>query len=71
MAIESSKSKLLTVQEAAERLAIKPATVRSWILRGIHLEVVKVGRSVRITESSIERFIERNTTRPKDKPRSK
>jgi len=71
MPSESSKSKLLTVEEAAGRLTLKPATIRSWILRGIHLEVVKVGRSVRITESSIERFIERNTTRPKDNLRSK
>jgi excisionase family DNA binding protein len=71
MPTERSSSKLLTVDEAAARLAVKPATIRSWILRGIHLEVVKVGRSVRIRESSIERFIERNTIRPKDEPRSK
>jgi excisionase family DNA binding protein len=71
MAIERNTSKLLTVQEAAERLAIKPATIRSWILRGIHLEVVKVGRSVRITQNSIEKFIEQNTIHPKPEPRSR
>lgn len=52
---------LLTVEQAAQRLGVKPATLRSWILRRQKLEVVKVGRLVRISERSIERFIEQNT----------
>ena len=60
------KKPSVTVSEAANRLGVKPATIRSWILRRIHLEVVKVGRCVRITERSIDDFIERHTTRPKD-----
>jgi len=63
---EPGVGRLLTVQETAVRLALKPATIRFWILRRIHLEVVKVGRCVRITERSIEDFIERHATRPKD-----
>ncbi len=61
-----ARSKLLAVDEAAERLGVRPATIRSWILRREKLEVVKVGRLVRITEKSIERFIDDNTIPPKD-----
>jgi excisionase family DNA binding protein len=61
-----ARSRLLAVEEAAERLGVKPATIRSWILRREKLEVVKVGRLVRITEKSIDRFIDKNTIPPKD-----
>jgi len=60
------KSKLLAVDQAAERLGVKPATIRSWILRREKLEVVKVGRLVRITEKSVDRFIDENTIPPKE-----
>jgi len=63
---DERRSKLLAVEEAAERLGVKPATIRSWILRREKLEVVKVGRLVRITERSIDRFIDRNTIPPKE-----
>lgn len=62
----SGKPVLLTVEDAAARLSLKPSTVRSWILRRQHLEVVKVGRLVRITERSIDDFIDRNTTPPRE-----
>lgn len=65
MAEKQEPNRLLTVAQAADRLGVKPATIRSWILRRIHLEVVKVGRCVRITERSINQFIDRNTIRPK------
>ena len=61
---EEQKSKLLPVNEAAERLGVKPATIRSWILRREKLEVVKVGRLVRITKKSLDRFIDANTIPP-------
>ena len=59
--------KLLTVDEAADCLSVKPATIRSWILRREKLEVVKVGRLVRITEKSIQTMIEQNTIPPREK----
>lgn len=59
------RARLLAVEQAAERLGVKPATIRSWILRREKLEVVKVGRLVRITEKSIDRFIDQNTIPPK------
>jgi excisionase family DNA binding protein len=60
-----ARSKLLAVEQAAERLGVKPATIRSWILRREKLEIVKVGRLVRITEKSVDRFIDDNTIPPK------
>jgi excisionase family DNA binding protein len=60
------RSRLLTVQEAAEYLGIKPATIRAWILRREKIEVVKVGRLVRITETSIQKLIDDNTIPPKE-----
>jgi excisionase family DNA binding protein len=50
--------KLLTIEQAAEQLSVKPATIRSWILKREKLEVVKVGRLIRIKESSVQRFID-------------
>lgn len=61
---EEQRSKLLAVSEAAERLGVKPATIRSWILRREKLEIVKIGRLVRITEKSIDQFIDDNTIPP-------
>jgi excisionase family DNA binding protein len=56
--------KLLTLKEAADRLAISLATIRSWVwLRKI--EVVKIGRCVRIKEEVIDDLISRSTVPPK------
>jgi excisionase family DNA binding protein len=55
---------LLTVNETAEVLSVKPSTVRAWIHRGEKLEVVKVGRAVRIPTESVAAFILANTRSP-------
>jgi excisionase family DNA binding protein len=47
---------LLRVDEAAERLAIKPATLRARILKR-EIPFVRVGRSVRIKVSTIDALI--------------
>lgn len=52
--------KLLTIKEAGEALAVKPATIRAWLLRR-KLPRVNCGRAVRIPAEAVERFIERNT----------
>ena len=44
--------KLLRVDEAAQRLGMKPATIRSKILKR-ELSYIKLGRSVRVRESVI------------------
>jgi len=51
---------LLTVQETAERLGIKPSTVRAWLLRR-KLPCVHCGRAVRVPAEAVAEFVERNT----------
>lgn len=59
--------RLLTVKETAERLGMKPATIRLWIaLR--KLGHVKLSRAVRIPESEVDRMIRENTI-PAREPR--
>jgi excisionase family DNA binding protein len=60
--------KLLNVKEAAQLLGLKPASLRSWILRR-KIEFVRVGRAVRIPPEVIERFIERNTVPAREERR--
>jgi excisionase family DNA binding protein len=52
--------RLLTISQAAERLGLKPATVRFWVWAR-KIAYVKVGRSVRISEGVIEEIIARGT----------
>jgi excisionase family DNA binding protein len=57
---DAQKSRLLTVEQAAERLNLKTVTVRAWIWRR-RLEHVKLGRAVRIPEHALEQLLERGT----------
>ena len=53
---------LLTIQEAAHRLGLKPKTIRRWVcLRKI--EFIKAGeRAVRISSAEVSRIIEAGRT---------
>jgi excisionase family DNA binding protein len=53
-------SKLLTIKEASEMLALKPSTIRAWLLRR-KLPRVNCGRAVRIPADAVTQFVERNT----------
>ena len=53
-------SKLLRVTEFAELLNLSPKTVWAMIYRR-DLEVVRIGRSVRIAQSTLNELIERGT----------
>jgi excisionase family DNA binding protein len=52
--------RLLTVPEAAERLGLKPKTIRFWVWRR-QIETVRVGRAVRISEHVVNQLIEQGT----------
>lgn len=60
--------RLLKLEEAAERLAISLATIRAWVWQR-KIEVVRIGRCVRIREETIEALISQNTI-PPDKPKN-
>ena len=60
--------KLLSVKEASELLALKPATIRAWLLRR-KLPRVNCGRAVRIPADAIAQFIERNTVPAREERR--
>ena len=60
--------RLLSVDESAQRLGLKPATIRAWLLRRKNLPFVRCGRAVRIPLEAIERFIQENTI-PAREPR--
>jgi excisionase family DNA binding protein len=62
MSERNSAPILLTVTQAAERLAVRPSTIRSWLGKGI-LPKTKCGRCTRVAASAVEAFISDNTTR--------
>jgi excisionase family DNA binding protein len=47
---------LLTIEDAARRLGMRPITLRMWASRR-KIARCKIGRSVRIPESEVERII--------------
>ncbi len=53
-------SKLLSIKEASEMLALKPATIRAWLAKR-KLPRVNCGRAVRIPAQAVEEFIVENT----------
>lgn len=61
LAQENSSRALLTVVQAAERLAVRPSTIRSWLSKGL-LPRTKCGRCTRISAEAIDAFIVAHTT---------
>jgi excisionase family DNA binding protein len=55
-----AKIKLLTVEEAASRLGLQPATLRFWIWTR-KIEYVKIGRAVRVNEDTVGALIDEGT----------
>lgn len=50
------QDKLFTVDEVREQFKVTRQTVYNWITAG-KLDVIRVGRSIRITQAAIDRFI--------------
>ena len=62
MATTVSTNPLLTRNQAAEYLGIRPQTLAVWALTGRYgLPMTKIGRSVRYRQSDLESFIQRRT----------
>jgi len=49
--------KLLTPEDAAKALVVKPETLRGWLRTG-QMKGVKVGRLWRVRESDLENFLQ-------------
>jgi len=58
--VEGALGGMLTVYEAAKILGLRESTIRDWILRR-RITFAKLGRSVRIPQSEIDRLIEAST----------
>ncbi len=58
--VATNTARLRSLTQAAERLGVSVRTVRGWIYRRT-IPYVKVGRSVRIADETIDRIIERGT----------
>jgi excisionase family DNA binding protein len=58
----TTHSQLLTQDEAAERLGVKPTTLAVWrTSKRYDLPYCKIGRNVRYKLADVEAFIEQNT----------
>jgi excisionase family DNA binding protein len=61
--------RLLTVEEAAERLSLSLSTLRIWVWKR-RIDTVRIGKSVRISEAVLDDLIRRGT-RPAVEQRKK
>jgi excisionase family DNA binding protein len=59
---------LLTVEEAAQQLALKASTIRAWLLMR-RIGCVKLGRAVRIPRTEVERLIQEGAIPPRGRQR--
>jgi excisionase family DNA binding protein len=58
--MKQEKGSLISVEDAAHRLGLRPVTVRKWV-SGRKLGCVRLGRRVLLSELEVERFINTHT----------
>jgi excisionase family DNA binding protein len=58
---------LVTLSSAARQLGMSTATLRDWRFRRKHLDFVKVGRAVRVSQCSLDKFVQGQTVPAKTK----
>lgn len=54
-------ARLVTLKDASQQLGVSIAAIRDWRFRRKHLDFVKVGRAIRVLQSSIDKMIENQT----------
>ncbi len=59
-------SKTITVEQAADRLQVKPNTIRTWIKQG-RIPGRKIGRVYRIPEQALDRLMSGAETPPEQR----
>ncbi len=57
------EEKLLNIKQTAEILGIQPNTLYQWKWLKVHLPFVKVGKSLRVSERDLLKFIEEQKSR--------
>jgi excisionase family DNA binding protein len=57
---QQSQQRRLTIPDAADYLGVRPSTIRQWVWRR-KIDVVRIGRCVRIPLEACDRIIERGT----------
>ncbi len=61
--------RLLTPEQVAERLQVNKRTVTQWLRKG-HLRGFKIGKEWRVSTVDYHDFLEANTNKPLERPRS-
>ena len=59
----AADDEFLRLADVAERLGVRPPTVRSWIARG-QLSAIKLGRTIRIRRCDLGEMLERARVAP-------
>lgn len=57
---KKKETKLLSVQQAAERTSYRDTTIREWV-NARRIPHVRLGHVIRIPEDALDEFIARNT----------
>lgn len=67
MPVKLAGIKLYDLKEISKKLKLHPVTLRGYIERG-RLEAVKIGRSYRVTEESLQAFLLKHKPRRRRPP---